>query len=86
MADKVASLAQKNEAIKKSLETIKQGFADRLQKELLTDVKRSRNQRFVNRHLFLGIVALSVIFIAVIISRSISRPLYLVISTLSARA
>jgi methyl-accepting chemotaxis protein len=83
MADRVASLAKKNETLQTALETISKKFADRLQFELLTNIDRSRNQRYINIGLFIGIVVLSVVVISLIVSRSISRPLHRVISNLN---
>lgn len=75
MMDKASALAQKHDALKNKLETIHQGFAARLQSELLSNVNSSRNQRLINLGIFLSVVILSLIFIALIIKRSIYRPL-----------
>ncbi|MBN1381387.1 MAG: hypothetical protein JXA41_06920 [Deltaproteobacteria bacterium] len=75
VADQMAPLARKSDALKKSLGSLSGGFVDRLQEELLTNVKSSRDQRFINIGLFLGVVTFFVIFIAIVIKRSISRPL-----------
>jgi len=73
--EKVGALASKNESLNKSLETINQGFASRLQGDLQTSVDSSRKQRYTNVVLFFGVVLLSIILIYVIVKRSVYLPL-----------
>jgi methyl-accepting chemotaxis protein len=83
MGEKAAPLAHKSEALKKRLEAVSLTFANRLQEELSTNVKRSRDQRYMNVALFLAVVAFCCIFIAIIINRSISRPLQRIMTSIS---
>ncbi|MBN1382387.1 MAG: methyl-accepting chemotaxis protein [Deltaproteobacteria bacterium] len=83
MNNRAATLAQTKDALSNKLDFICTKFADRLQQELLTNVKHSQDQRYINVGLFLGIVVFSFIFIAIIINRSINRPLRHIISSMS---
>lgn len=73
--EKVGALAQKNDAIKKNLETVNQEFANLLKEDLITNAANSRQQRLINVFLFLGVVIFSIILIYLIVKRSIYNPL-----------
>ncbi len=81
--EKVGALAEKNDALKKSLEAVNQGFATRLQTDIQTSVDGSRKQRYTNIILFLGVVILSIVLIYLIVKRSIYRPLQQAASEIS---
>ena len=75
LTDDAADLAKDMEQIQNELASFDQTFADNLKAELNSISLSSRHQRFYNMYVFFGVVIFAFALIALIINRSITKPI-----------
>ncbi len=75
LAEKMGALAKETEFLKGKLEEFSQAFSEGLKKELSDIADVTQKQQYLNMVIFIGVVSIALIFVSLIISRSVKRPL-----------
>ncbi len=73
--EKMSSLAKETELLRGKLEGFSQSFSDGLKKELHDIGEVTQQRQYANMVIFISVVSIALIFISLIISRSVKRPL-----------